>query len=137
MRKLLLIIALVYLLGVLGGATLPTPADAAGLAPPVADCEQHGQLTRTYSAAELRQALSTMPAEVAEYTNCPDVIRQALLAKSHGLRGGGSGGGGGSFLPAWLIAVLAVLAVTAAGSAGLAVRNRRRPRRAGASRTHL
>ena len=128
MRKLLLMIVLVYLLGALGGAMLPAPAAAAGLSPPVADCEQHGQLTRNYSAAELRQALSTMPAEVAEYTNCPNVIRQALLNQIHGLKGGGSGGGGGSFLPAWVIAILAVLAATAAGSAALAVRNRRRPR---------
>jgi hypothetical protein len=128
MRKLLLIIALVYLLGALGGATLPAPAAAAGLSPPVADCEAHGQLTRSYSAAELRQALSTMPAEVAEYTNCTDVINQALLAEIHGLKSGGSSGGGGSFLPVWVIAILAVLAVTAAGSAALAVRNRGRGR---------
>jgi ABC-type phosphate transport system substrate-binding protein len=124
MRKLLLMIALVYLLGALAGATLPAPAAAAGLSPPVADCEQNGQLTRHYSAAELREALSTMPAEVAEYTNCPNVINQALLAEIHGLKGGGSSGGGGSFLPVWVIVILAVLAVTAAGSAALAVRNR-------------
>jgi ABC-type phosphate transport system substrate-binding protein len=128
MRKLLLIIALVSALGALAGATLAAPAAAAGLSPPVADCEAHGQLTQSYSAAELRQALSTMPAEVAEYTNCPDVIRQALLAKIGGLKGGGSGGGGGSFLPAWLIVVLAILAATAAGSVALAMRNRRRER---------
>jgi hypothetical protein len=128
MRKLLLMIVLVYLLGALGGGTLPAPAAAAGLSPPVADCEQHGQLTRNYSAAELRQGLSTMPAEVAEYTNCPNVIRQALLAKIGHLNGGTSDAGGGSFLPAWVIAILAVLAVTAAGSAALAMRNRRRAR---------
>lgn len=123
-----MIMALVYLLGALGGATLAASAGAAGVSPPVADCEQHGQLTRSYPATELRQALSTMPAEVAEYTNCPDVIRQALLGKIGGLKGGNSGGGGGSFLPAWVIAILAVLVVTAAASLALAIRNRRRGR---------
>lgn len=126
MQKLLLIIALVCVLGALGRATLPPPAAAAGLSPPVADCETHGRLTQTYTAAELRQALATMPADVAEYTNCPDVIRRALLGEVGGLKGGGSGGGGGSFLPAWVVAVLAVLVVTAAGSAAVAMRNRRR-----------
>lgn len=126
MRKLLLIIALVSLLGALGEATLPSTAAAAGLSPPVADCQLHGQLTRTYTAAELRQALQTMPADVAEYSNCQNVIRSALLGQVGRLRGGGSGGGGGSFLPVWVIAILAVLGVTALGSAAVAMRNRRR-----------
>jgi hypothetical protein len=127
MRKLLLVIASVCALGTVAAATLPATAAAAGLSPPVADCQLHGHLTRTYTAAELRQALQTMPADVAEYSNCENVIKAALLAMVGGLSGGGSGGGGGgSFLPAWVIAVLAVLALTAAGSAAVAMRNRRR-----------
>jgi hypothetical protein len=70
--------------------------------------------------------LQTIPADVAEYSNCQNVIKAALLAKVGSLTGGGSAGGGGSFLPAWVIAVLAVLALTAAGSAAVAMRNRRR-----------
>jgi hypothetical protein len=124
---LLLLIASVYAFGGLVAATLPTTAAAAGLSPPVADCQLHGQLTRTYTAAELRQALQTIPADVAEYSNCQNVIKAALLAMVGSLSGGGGGGGGGgSFLPVWVIAVLAVLALTAAGSAGIAMRNRRR-----------
>jgi hypothetical protein len=126
MRKLLLVIALAYALGGLVAAALPATAAAAGLAAPVADCQLHGQLTRTYTAAELRQALQTIPADVAEYSNCENVIKAALLAKVGSLAGGGLYGGGGSFLPVWVIVVLAVLAVTAAGSAAVAMRNRRR-----------
>ena len=127
MRKLLLVIASACALGGVAAAALPATAAAAGLSPPVADCQLHGRLTRTYTHAELQQALQTMPADVAEYSNCQNVIRSALLAMVGGLTGGGSGGGGGgSFLPVWVIAVLAVLALTAAGSAAVAMRNRRR-----------
>jgi len=126
MRKLLLVLAL---LGALGGARAllaPPPARAAGLSPPVADCEAHGRLTHHYPPAELRQALATMPADVAQYSNCSDVINRALLAELGGLSGGVASGGGGSFLPAWAIAVLAVVVLAGAGAGAVALRNRRR-----------
>lgn len=101
---------------------------AAGLSPVVADCNAHAALTRHYSIAQLRAALSSIPADVAEYSNCHDVIQHQLLSQLGELPGGnGSGGGGGSFLPTWLIVVLAVLAAGAAGFGALAVRDRRKP----------
>ena len=108
-------------------AGAPAASSAAGLALPVADCNAHATLTRQYSVQQLRNALATMPADIKEYTNCPDVIQRALLARLGTLHGsGGSGEGGGSFLPTRLIVVLALLLVGGAGFALYAWRQRRR-----------
>jgi hypothetical protein len=124
MRKLRVTVSTLCLLGTLYGAVLPAPAAGASTSPPVVDCSLHGRLTRHYSASELRNAIATMPADISEYTNCPDVIRSALLADLH-LKGPASGDGGGSFLPAWVIAILVVLVLTGAGAGAVAMRNRR------------
>jgi hypothetical protein len=101
-----------------------TPALAAGLAPPVADCYAHGgQLTKSYTAAQLRHGLDTMPADIREYSPCYDTLQRALLNLIHGLNGGSSGGGG-SFLPVWLIVVLALLVLGGAAFGVVAWRNR-------------
>lgn len=112
----------------LGGALglIPAaPASAAGLSPPVADCQLHGRLTGNYSAAELRSALAGMPAYIREYSDCANILQQALLQKIGRLNGGGSSGGG-SFLPTWLIVVLAILVLAGAGFGIAALRNRGR-----------
>jgi hypothetical protein len=121
MRKRLAILAL----GGLGVMVLASPAGAAGLSPPVADCYANGHLTNSYTAPELRHGLATMPAEIREYSGCYDVLQQALLNDIHGLNGSGSGGGG-SFLPVWLIVVLVLLVLGGAGFGVVAWRNRRR-----------
>jgi len=114
-------------LGWLLTIALTWPAHAAGLSAPVADCYAHnGTLTHSYTAAQLRNGLATMPADVKEYSACYDVLQRALLLKIGKLSGGDSSGGGGSFLPAWLIAVLAVLVLAGAGFAAVALRDRRR-----------
>lgn len=118
MNRLLATLALAGLFGVLSAA----PAGAAGLSP-AADCQMHGKLTRSYSAAELRSSLATMPAYEREYSNCGDVLQQALLQKIGRLDSGGSSGGG-SFLPIWLIVVLALLVLSGAGLGTWALRNR-------------
>lgn len=101
------------------------PALAAG-AGATADCNAHGRLTQHYPAAQLRQSLSTMGADVKEYTDCYDVIQRALLAQvgSAGGGGGASQGSGGSFLPTPLIVVLVVLVLGAGGFALVAARRR-------------
>jgi hypothetical protein len=101
------------------------PASGAGLSPPVADCNAHGALTQTYTAPQLRSALATMPADIAEYTDCHDVIENQLLALLGQAHGGGPGAGGGSFLPTGVVAVLILLGLAGSAYAGLAVRQRR------------
>ncbi len=126
MRKLRARIPLVCMVAVLGAAILPGSAAAAGLSPPVADCQAHGRLTKHYPPSELRSAVATMPADIAEYTNCPDVLNRALLNELGTLSAGPSAGGGGSLLPGWAIAVIAVVVLGGVGFGAVAVRNRRR-----------
>ena len=102
---------------------LAVPAQGAGPSPAAADCNAHGQLTKTYTVAQLRAALATLPADLAEYSNCHDVIQRALLSEIKGLNGG-LGGGGGSFLPTWLLILLIVLVLGGVGFAVSAVRRR-------------
>ncbi|HET7049138.1 MAG TPA: hypothetical protein VFI54_12820 [Solirubrobacteraceae bacterium] len=98
---------------------------SARVSKPVIDCNTNSRLTHTYTEAQLRTALNTMPADIKEYTNCYDVIQRALLAEIGGIKadGGGTGGGGSSFLPTPLLIVLGVLVV---GAGVLAVIARRR-----------
>jgi hypothetical protein len=107
----------------LAGSCLATPAAAAGISPPVADCIHNGQLTHNYSVAELRSALNSLPADVTEYSTCSTVIQHALNAKIGKLRGG-SGSGGGSFLPTWLLIVLIVLVLGGVAFVTAAIRRR-------------
>jgi hypothetical protein len=111
-----------------GGLSLvgagPASAAASGA---VADCNSHLRLTRQYTVAQLRKALTTMPADIKEYTNCYDVIQRKLLSQL-GAAGGGSGGpgggSGGSFLPTPVLIVLVLLVLAAGGFAVAAVRRR-------------
>ena len=122
-RRSSAVIAAVAVLAV--GLLAAAPASAK-LSEAVADCNTHTRLTQTYTAAQLRTALNTMPADVKEYTDCYDVIQRALLADIGGIKADGSGGGGGgsSFLPTPLLIVLGVLVVAAGVFAVIAYRRR-------------
>ncbi len=123
MRRSLLAAVTVLGLALSGaGALVAVPASAAQS--PVADCNANARLTTHYTAAQLRNALATMPADVKEYTDCYDVIQRALLADLGQLKGNGSGGSGGSFLPTPVIVVLVVLVLAAAGFGTAALRRR-------------
>ncbi len=92
----------------------------------IADCNAHGSLTKHYSVTQLHTALSTMPADVQEYTNCYNVIEsqlQAQIAGGHVDPSGTSGGGGGG-LSTPLIIVLVVLVVGGGALAGLVLQRR-------------
>jgi len=108
-------------------------AGAVGLSAPVADCNAHGTLTESYSVSALRSALATMPADIAEYTDCHDVIENQLLGLLGGLHGGGPGAGGGAFIPTPVAAILILLGLIGSGYAGLVVRQRRGGTRPAAS----
>jgi hypothetical protein len=126
-HRLQVLIAVLATVAALTSGALAAPAAGASLSPVVADCNAHGRLTRTYTLAELQLALSTLPADVKEYTNCSDVISRALLAQTanHSDGGGSGGGSGGSFLPTPVIVVLVVLVLAGATFAAVAVRRRR------------
>ncbi|MGH2908389.1 MAG: hypothetical protein ACRDK8_03725 [Solirubrobacteraceae bacterium] len=86
------------------------------------DCQNHGQLTRTYPVSWLRKALSMMSAGTSQYSNCSTVLHQALL---HDLHGQGSGGSSGSGATTIIIIVAVVLVILAALLGVLALRRRR------------
>ncbi len=108
---------------------MPSRALAVTNSQVVADCNAHGRLVQRYSNATLRSALATLPADIAEYTDCADVISKQLLGQVSGPKssgpgsGSGSGGSGGSFLPTWVI-VLLVIGLLGGAGATLAARRR-------------
>jgi hypothetical protein len=127
MRRLCLPIVLLAALALAAAGVLGASPAGAAQTKVVADCNAHARLTQPYTVAELRNALSTMPADVKEYTNCYDVITRALLAQVGGSNHGGGGSGtssGGSFLPVPLIIVLVVLILGAAAFSAVALRRR-------------
>ena len=78
-------------------------ASAASRNQVIRDCADDGRLQGNYTNAELRDARNNLPADVDEYTDCRDVLRNAEIggATSGGggagaPLGGGSGGGGAS-----------------------------------------
>lgn len=109
------------------GASAPATAGATN-SPVVADCTSHGRLTHHYSVTELHTALTELPTDIQEYTNCYAVIQRTLLAQVSSSRPGGDntsqGSSGGSFLPLPVVVILAVLGVSAAGFGALALRRR-------------
>src|SRR5205085_10172320 len=86
MRRLL--VTLTLMLGLLA----PAVAHASGAAV-IRDCTDDGRLEGHYTQRDLRDALSSIPSDVDEYTNCRDIIRRAAFSAG---AGGGSGSGGGS-----------------------------------------
>jgi hypothetical protein len=59
----------------------------------IKDCAD-GAIDKSYSQPELAQALTNLPADLDEYTDCRDQIKRAQLGGSSG--GGSSTGGGGT-----------------------------------------
>ena len=105
MRRTLLLTALLCLL-VPASSYASTASEGNRL---IKDCASDGQIDGKYSQAAYKYALSHMPSDLAEYTNCADAIRQAQAAAAAGHGGGGTGGGstgggggiaGGSNVPA-------------------------------------
>ena len=77
---------------------LAAPASAATRYEIIDDCSDDSRLSGDYTAAELRDARKNLEGEVAEYTDCADVLRRAELALVERSGGGppvstGSGGG--------------------------------------------
>lgn len=61
---------------------------------------QDGRLTGDYTSRQIRDALNNIPDDIDQYSDCRDVLRNALLNQAgnsgnNGGGGGGTGGGGG------------------------------------------
>jgi hypothetical protein len=110
-----------------------TPAFAAGN-PVVSDCFSHGKLTKTYTKAELRHALSVMSSYVKQYSDCESVVQNALASGKVTVNGGGGDdSGGGSSSSTVVIIVIVVVVLVIAAFVGLLIRRRRRLSTAGAA----
>jgi hypothetical protein len=59
------------------------------------DCQDNGRLDKRYADADYRKALSDMPEDLDEYTNCRDLVRAGLDGVDT-TGGGASGAGGGA-----------------------------------------
>jgi hypothetical protein len=117
---------LVALVATTACLTAATPAWAGIGAPVIADCQAHLRLTHSYTVAQLNNALATLPADTAEYTDCRQVIESALTRPGgKGANNGTGSGSGGSFLPTPVIVVLVVLVLAAVTFGALSVRRRR------------
>ncbi|HEX4109768.1 MAG TPA: hypothetical protein VHX88_16650 [Solirubrobacteraceae bacterium] len=62
----------------------------------ISECMSVGRVTGHFSQKAYDQALAELNGDIAEYSNCPAVIRQAALSALAASRsmGGGNGGGG-------------------------------------------
>jgi hypothetical protein len=83
-RHLLILSALLVL-------SLPVPAFASA-DQVIRDCARDGRLDHDYSNAELRRARDNLPADLDEYSDCRDVIANAIKGGSD--LGGGAGSPG-------------------------------------------
>jgi hypothetical protein len=105
-----------------------SPASAGIGAPVIADCQAHLHLTHHYTVSQLKNALATLPADTAEYTNCQQVIESALThPDGPGANNGAGSGSGSSFLPTPVLIVLVLLVLAAATFGALSIRRRRGP----------
>jgi hypothetical protein len=79
------------ILGALAGLALPAPAFGSA-DQVVRDCGRDGDLDRDYSNAELRRARNNIPADLEEYSDCREIIGNAIKGGSN--RGAGAGSPG-------------------------------------------
>jgi hypothetical protein len=94
MRRLNPLIAILVALAVPVGMLLTAaPALASTSGTIYKECEQNGQITGNFTAAQLKAALNGLPSEVSEYSDCQDLIQQALVRVSSTTGGGHTGSG--------------------------------------------
>jgi hypothetical protein len=83
-RHLLLLAALVALAAPAGAVASPDQV--------IKDCAEDGALNRSYTNSELRKAKDNLPTDLDEYSDCRDIIANAI--KSGSDKGGGRGSPG-------------------------------------------
>jgi hypothetical protein len=105
-------------------ATAAAAASGSG-AQVIADCQAHQRLTHLYTVAQLQNALATLPPDVAEYSNCQQVIEAALTHPGgKGANNGAGNSSGSSFLPTPVIVILVLLILAAVTFGAISVRRR-------------
>jgi hypothetical protein len=82
-------------IGALALLALPAPAFASA-DQVIRDCSFDEKLDRKYSNKELRRARDNLPADLAEYSDCADIIASAITSGSDKSGGVGSPGIGGT-----------------------------------------
>lgn len=95
------VIALLACLASLGAAAPAAWADKADQL--LLEACRTGTVSGKYSQSDYRKAISRIPADSDQYTDCRDVLRRAQLAAASGRdpgSGGGAGAGGGGGGPA-------------------------------------
>jgi hypothetical protein len=80
---------------------VPATAGASGRSV-VRDCTDNGRIDSRHSQSDYKSALSSLPSDVDEYTDCRQIIEQAKRrdassSSNSGGSGGSGGGGGGGF----------------------------------------
>jgi hypothetical protein len=75
-------------------ALFAAPAQASTRNKIIRDCADDGVLQGSYSPSALRDARQHLPSDVAEYTDCADVLRRAEAPPASSAGGGGGTGGG-------------------------------------------
>jgi len=93
MRKTIFMALLAAVL-VLVPTVVPSAAFAADREEILRDCADDGIIQGSYTASEMRDARSNMPAELDEYSDCRDVLSREISAKTAGTKETGGGGGG-------------------------------------------
>jgi len=115
MRRRLTPILLATVLALAGAA----PAAGSTRSDIISDCSDDGQLQGDYKPSELRDARKHLPSDVAEYTDCSDVLRRAELPDGGSSGGGGGGGTGTPTTPAAPGATGGAVPPVSAGTGGV------------------
>jgi hypothetical protein len=96
------------------------PAQASVRDKIIKDCADDGVLQGSYSPQQLRDARQNLPSDVAEYTDCADVLRRAELPDRDAGGGAPTGGGmGGPTASGGVSGVTGGTGATGGGPGGL------------------
>ncbi|HLM50678.1 MAG TPA: hypothetical protein VK279_09040 [Solirubrobacteraceae bacterium] len=125
------------ILSALALLALAVPAAAGADATDVIrDCTRNGTLTKQYTQDDYAEALSDLPADVDEYGDCREIIREAQLAAASGRAGGRGAGAGAAGAGAAGSGATAGPILGAAGPAGLQPRTAQERRAVAEAQRH-
>jgi hypothetical protein len=121
-RSLSIVVALALVLAPAAPAAAAAGSAASRI---ITECYDHGKLSGSFTAAQLRAALAQLPASIAEYSDCATVIRQQLDTELASTRGSTRDGGGAGGTPVAAIVIVAAIVVALGGAGGALLARRR------------